>query len=69
MTIRGNAEACTRARLALDMLYGRLQEGHELVPGDVEGAIDVMRLAHSSLDLFETRADTLRSSYPRSQAP
>ncbi|MCA9758674.1 MAG: hypothetical protein KDA27_22970 [Candidatus Eisenbacteria bacterium] len=36
---------------------------------DVEGAIDVMRLAHSSLDLFETRADTLRSSYPRSQAP
>ncbi|MCB1497532.1 MAG: PhoH family protein [Bauldia sp.] len=51
VTIRGNAEACTRARLALDMLYGRLQEGHELVPGDVEGAIRMAEAAEAQLSL------------------
>ncbi|SDB50908.1 phosphate starvation-inducible protein PhoH [Bauldia litoralis] len=51
VTIRGSTEACTRARLALDMLYGRLQEGHDLVPGDVEGAIRMAAAAEQQLSL------------------
>ena len=51
VTIRGTAEACTRARLALDMLYGRLQEGHELAPGDVDGAIRMAEAAEAQLSL------------------
>jgi phosphate starvation-inducible PhoH-like protein len=51
VTIRGSAEACTRARLALDMLYGRLQEGHDIVPGDVDGAIRMAEAAEAQLSL------------------
>jgi phosphate starvation-inducible protein PhoH and related proteins len=51
VTIRGSSEACTRARLALDILYGRLQEGHELVPGDVDGAIRMAEAAEAQLSL------------------
>jgi len=39
VTIRGNDEAMNRARLALDAMYRRLQEGHSLAAGDVDGAI------------------------------
>ncbi|WP_421726665.1 PhoH family protein [Bauldia sp.] len=51
VAISGSPEACTRARLALDMLYGRLQEGHELVPGDVDGAIRMAEAAEAQLSL------------------
>jgi phosphate starvation-inducible protein PhoH and related proteins len=51
VTIRGSREACTRARLALDMMYGRLQEGHDLAPGDVEGAIRMAEAAEAQLNL------------------
>ncbi len=51
VTIRGTSEACTRARLALDILYGRLQEGHELVAGDVDGAIRMAEAAEAQLSL------------------
>jgi len=51
VTLRGNTEALTRARLALDMLYGRLQEGHSLAQGDVDGAIRMATAAESQLSL------------------
>ena len=39
VTIEGRREACEQARLALEALYDQLRGGHELVTGDVEGAI------------------------------
>jgi phosphate starvation-inducible PhoH-like protein len=51
VSIRGSQEACTRARLALDILYGRLQEGHELSPGDVDGAVRLAEAAEAQLSL------------------
>ncbi len=39
VTLRGPGEALARARLALDMLYVRLQSGQNIAPGDVEGAV------------------------------
>jgi phosphate starvation-inducible protein PhoH and related proteins len=51
VTIRGRPEALNRARLALDILYGRLQKGHELVPGDVDGAIRMAEAADAQLSL------------------
>jgi phosphate starvation-inducible PhoH-like protein len=51
VTIRGRPEALNRARLALDILYGRLQKGHELAPGDVDGAIRMAEAADAQLSL------------------
>jgi phosphate starvation-inducible PhoH-like protein len=51
VTLRGTAEATNRARLALDMLYGRLQEGHHIAPGDVDGAIRMAEAADAQLNL------------------
>jgi phosphate starvation-inducible PhoH-like protein len=51
VTLRGPAEACMQARIALDLLYERLQQGRQLEPGDVEGAI---RMAMTA----DTRAET-----------
>jgi len=51
VTIRGPADACARARLALDMLYIRLQEGHTIEKGDVEGAIRMAIDADAQLNL------------------
>ena len=51
VSIRGSQEACTRARLALDILYGRLQEGHEVAPGDVDGAVRLAEAAEAQLSL------------------
>jgi phosphate starvation-inducible PhoH-like protein len=51
VTIRGEAEALTRARLALDILYARLQKGHELAPGDVDGAIRMAEAADAQMSL------------------
>ncbi|MEI2385653.1 PhoH family protein [Breoghania sp. JC706] len=58
VTIKGSHEGCEQARLALEALYRRLQQGHELHPGDVEGAI---RMASSdagqlSLPTLEPRS-------------
>jgi len=49
VTIRGAPEALNRARLALDILYGRLQKGDELAPGDVDGAIRIAEAADAQL--------------------
>ena len=51
VTIRGRPEACTRARLALDLLYGRLQQGHEISSGDVDGAVRMAEAAETQLSL------------------
>jgi phosphate starvation-inducible PhoH-like protein len=51
VTIRGPQPALTRARLALDILYGRLQQGHSLATGDVEGAIRMAEAAEAQLTL------------------
>jgi phosphate starvation-inducible PhoH-like protein len=51
VTIRGQSEALNRARLALDILYGRLQKGDELVPGDIDGAIRMAEAADAQLSL------------------
>ncbi len=58
LEVRGSAYATGLARQAFDHLYGRLQEGNELVAGDVEGAI---RMAHSS-DKNKTRLKKRSSS-------
>jgi phosphate starvation-inducible PhoH-like protein len=39
VTLRGAPDALARARLALDMLYVRLQTGNSIGAGDVDGAI------------------------------
>ena len=49
--IRGRPEACAQARLALDMLYGRLEQGHDVEPGDVDGAIRMAAAAEAELNL------------------
>jgi phosphate starvation-inducible PhoH-like protein len=51
VTLRGSPEATNRARLALDMLYGRLQEGHNLAAGDVDGAIRMAESVDAQLNL------------------
>jgi phosphate starvation-inducible protein PhoH and related proteins len=51
VTIRGQPEALNRARLALDILYSRLQKGDELAPGDVDGAIRMAEAADAQLSL------------------
>ena len=51
VTLRGARDAMARARLALDMLYARLQEGHQLGPGDVDGAIRMATAAEAQLSL------------------
>jgi len=51
VTLRGTPEATNRARLALDMLYGRLQEGHHLAAGDVDGAIRMAESVDAQLSL------------------
>ncbi len=40
VTIRGPAEACERARLALENLYARVELGQSIDLGDVDGAIE-----------------------------
>ncbi len=49
--IRGLPESCAQARLTLDMLYGRLEHGHDIEPGDVDGAIRMAMAADSQLNL------------------
>jgi phosphate starvation-inducible PhoH-like protein len=57
VTLRGTPEAMTRARLALDALYHRLQSGQSIAPGDVEGAVRMAAAndAQMSLPSLEPR--------------
>jgi phosphate starvation-inducible protein PhoH and related proteins len=50
VTIEGSREACEQARRVLENLYEQLKRGHDLVSGDVEGAI---RLVISQASLFD----------------
>ncbi|MEZ5840303.1 MAG: PhoH family protein [Hyphomicrobiales bacterium] len=51
VTIKGPAEACDQARRVLDSLYDQLRSGREIHPGDVEGAIRMVRAADAQLSL------------------
>ena len=47
VTVKGEHEACDQARRVLETLWERLQEGHDVHPGDVDGAI---RMAESDAE-------------------
>jgi phosphate starvation-inducible PhoH-like protein len=49
--ISGPAHDCAKARLALDMLYTRLEQGHDIEPGDVDGAIRLAEAADAQMNL------------------
>jgi phosphate starvation-inducible PhoH-like protein len=51
VTLRGDPEALARARLALDMLYVRLQAGQSIGRGDVEGALRMAELDEAQMHL------------------
>ncbi len=50
VTVEGPRDACERARHVLEGLYEQVRRGHDLVQGDVEGAI---RLAIAQGSLFD----------------
>lgn len=56
--IKGRHAGCEQARRALETLYARLQQGHELHPGDVDGALRMAVAEDAQLDLptFERRS-------------
>ena len=39
VTLKGSADACDIARVAMELLYARVKLGHALTMGDVEGAV------------------------------
>lgn len=51
VTITGSTEATAQARRVLEALYDRLLEGHEILQGDVEGAIRMTEAPDSQLPL------------------
>jgi phosphate starvation-inducible PhoH-like protein len=51
VTLTGSPDALARARLALDMLYDRLQHGHAVAAGDVDGAIRMAAAAEAQMNL------------------
>ncbi|EFO32748.1 phosphate starvation inducible protein [Roseibium sp. TrichSKD4] len=51
VTLKGSKSACNQARAALEALYQRLQQGHEIHPGDVEGALRMAASAEAQLPL------------------
>ena len=51
VTLRGEPTALTLARRVLESLYDRLLEGHEMLQGDVEGAIRMAEAAEAQLPL------------------
>jgi phosphate starvation-inducible PhoH-like protein len=53
VTIEGTRDACAQARRVLETLYEQLKNGHDLVAGDVEGAIR-HAIAQGSLFDFES---------------
>ena len=50
VSIRGRPEACALSRLALDALYHRLEQGQDIEPGDVEGAVRIAVDAEAGLN-------------------
>jgi len=60
VTIEGTREACEQARRVLESLYEQLKRGHDLVPGDVEGAI---RLVISQGSLFDFDPTAARPNF------
>ncbi len=60
VTIAGSRDTCEQARRVLEALYDELKRGHELSPGDVEGAI---RLAIAQGSLFDFDAAASRASF------
>jgi len=60
VTIEGTREGCEQARRVLESLYEQLKRGHDLVPGDVEGAI---RLVISQASLFDFDPAAARPSF------
>src|SRR5690606_21111761 len=51
LTIRGEPAAAEQARRALDQLYSRLQNGQDVAPSDVEGAVRLAVAADDQLSL------------------
>ena len=51
VTLRGSSDALARARLALDMLYVRLQAGHSIGAGDVDGAVRMAAASEAQMHL------------------
>ena len=51
VTLKGAQAACNQARAALESLYQRLLQGHEIHPGDVEGALRMAVNADAQLPL------------------
>jgi phosphate starvation-inducible PhoH-like protein len=51
VTLTGPPEALNHARLTLDLLYDRLQAGHEIAAGDVDGAIRMAVAADAQMSL------------------
>jgi phosphate starvation-inducible protein PhoH and related proteins len=60
VTIEGSRGACEQARRVLEGLYEQIKHGHELSPGDVEGAI---RQAIAQGSLFDYDAASARSTF------
>ena len=60
VTLAGAREACEQARRVLEGLYEQIKRGHDLVPGDVEGAI---RLAIAQGSLFDYDASAARANF------
>lgn len=51
VTLKGKHRQCVQARHALESLYQRLQQGHEIHPADVEGALRMAVAADAQLPL------------------
>src|SRR5690606_17768321 len=51
VTLVGSDEALVQARLALDTLYHRLQSGHSISPGDVDGALRIAAASDNQMSL------------------
>ncbi|MEJ1159653.1 PhoH family protein [Prosthecomicrobium sp. N25] len=51
VTIKGPHQACERARMVLESLYERLQQGGDVHPGDVDGAIRLAEATDAQLPL------------------
>jgi phosphate starvation-inducible PhoH-like protein len=51
VTLSGSADAIAQARLALDSLYGRLQSGHSIAAGDLDGALRMAAASDNQMSL------------------
>src|ERR1700741_4964605 len=60
VTLEGSRDAVEQSRRVLEGLYEQIKRGHDLVPGDVEGAI---RLAIAQGSLFDFDPATTRSGF------